>query len=388
LKSFEKTDNYLQKHSNNVQLWGEVVKLTYILFAFCAVLIIIVVFQYKTSINTKYMLDRKNEINDRMMVISEELNNFKDIDDLYKKLLKETINIVQGAETGSILIYNKEKDYMDYKATYGFDEEALKKVHLKKEELFLYDSTKLMTPDIIKNPLLFNKEKLEKQIFDDLLNSNSLSIKACICAPLHINGEFYGVINLDNKTNEDAFNKNDLKLTTYICRQLEIAIKNVSLMNELSEALKTDKLTNLYNRRYFEDIIGNSFLYGDFNRKTFSVVMIDLDDFKLINDTYGHKVGDEVLVYFAKAMKSIVRNEDLVVRYAGDEFVLFLNNTDEKGALFVLDRIRESLKKYPKEDIKIKFSAGICEYNENMNLDKILTIADGKMYKEKRKNKA
>ena len=158
-------------------------------------------------------------------------------------------------------------------------------------------------------------------------------------------------------------------------------------MNELEESLRTDKLTNLYNRRYFEETIEKSFISEDIKRKTFSVIMIDLDDFKIINDTYGHKVGDEVLIYFARALNKNVRNEDLVVRYAGDEFILFLNNTDEKGALFVIDRIRETLTGYSKENIKINFSAGICECTESMNLDKLITIADDNMYKEKRKKK-
>jgi diguanylate cyclase (GGDEF)-like protein len=358
-----------------------------ILLLVIIILIIIIAFQNKTNMNTKYMLNRKDEINSRIMIISEELINFKDVDVLYKELLGETINLIQGAESGSILIYNKEKDYMDYKACIGYDYEALRKVHFKKEELFLYDTTKLKTPDIVKNPLLFNKRKLEKHNFDDMMKSNSLSIKACLCSPLYINGEFLGTITVDSKSNEDAFDKNDIKLISYICRQLEIAIKNVILMNELEETLRRDKLTNLYNRRYFEETIEKSFINVDVKRKIFSVIMIDLDDFKIINDTYGHKVGDEVLIYFAQALNKNVRNEDLVVRYAGDEFILFLNNTDEKGSLNFISRIRESLTGYSKENIKINFSAGICEYTENMNLDKLITIADDNMYKEKRSHK-
>ena len=358
-----------------------------ILLIITTIFIIIIVFQYKMNINTKYMLNRKDKINSRMMIISEKLINFKDIDVLYNELLGETINLIQGAESGSILIYNKEKDYMDYKACIGHDDEALRKVHFKKEEIFLYDTTKLKTPDIIKNPLLFNKKKLEKHNFDDMMKSNSLSIKTCLCSPLYINGEFFGTITVDSKSNEDAFDKNDIKLISYICRQLEIAIKNVALMNELEVTLRTDKLTNVYNRRYFEETIEKSFINGGVNRKIFSVIMIDLDDFKIINDTYGHKVGDEVLIYFAEVLNKNVRNEDLVVRYAGDEFVIFLNNTDEKGSLYFIERIRESLTGYSKKNLKINFSAGICEYIESMNLDNLITIADDNMYREKRKKK-
>lgn len=333
------------------------------------------------------MLRIKDEINSRMMHISEELINFKDINVLYKELLSETINLIQGAESGSILIYNKKMDYMDYVTCIGYDEEALRKVHFKKEELFLYETTGLKYPDIVKYPISIDEKILDKHNFDDMMKSNSLSIKVCLCAPLYINGEFLGTITVDSKTNENAFDKNDIKLISYISLQLEIAIKNASLMQALEESLRTDKLTNLYNRRYFEETIEKSFINGEFQKRGFSVVMIDLDDFKIINDTYGHKIGDEVLVFFAQIINECIRHGDLAVRYAGDEFVLFLNNTNKAEALNVIDRIREALLSYSNGIINISFSAGICEYSNNISLDKLITIADDNMYIDKRKKK-
>ena len=276
---------------------------------------------------------------------------------------------------------------MEYKACIGYDADVLSKIHLKKEELFLFDKTDLQSPYIIKNPFAFYKEKLEKYNFDDMQKSNYLSIKSSLCAPIFINGEFLGTITVDSKSKESAFDKNYIKQIGHLCRQIEIAIKNVVLMKELEVSMRTDKLTNSYNRRFFEETLEKSFINGGVNRKVFSVIMIDIDDFKIINDTHGHKIGDEVLIYFAQALNKNVRDEDLVVRYAGDEFVLLLNNTDEKGALFVIDRIRESLIEYSREDIKINFSAGICEHIEGLDLDKLVTIADDNMYKEKRKMK-
>lgn len=365
---------------------GDVI-LEYLFVSIIMILTIVITIQYRRYLSIKFLLNRTNEINDRMINISEELSSFKDINNLYKQLLNETINLIQGAECGSILIFNKLNNCMDYKACVGFDEVALSKVHLKKEELFLYDTTMLKYPDIIVNPILFDENRLERHTFDDLVNTKALEIKVSLSTPLYINGDFYGVINVDSKSNMDAFSKKDIKLISYISRELEIAIKNVTLMNELVDALKIDKLTNIYNRRYFEEIMDKLLLIKNGIKRKFSVVMIDLDKFKLINDTYGHKMGDEILIYFARVLNINIRDGDMAVRYAGDEFVLFLNNIDQDGAQVVIDRVRESLLKLPYKNINIEFSAGICEYNENMNLDKILTYADDVMYIEKRNKK-
>ena len=360
----------------------------YFLIGIITFLMIIIFLQNMRYINMKFLLNRTNDINNSMIKISEELNNFKDINVLYNELLSQTINLINGAECGSILIYNKEKDYMDYKACIGHDLEALSIIHLKKEELYLYDTTGLQRPAIIKNPLLFDKSRLEKQKFEGLVNSKSLGIKVSLSAPLYINGEFYGLISVDNNLKEDAFDKNDIKLIGYICRELEIAIKNVTLMNELKQILMIDKLTNIYNRRYFEEIMGNLFNSSEINNKSFTLVMIDLDDFKLINDIYGHKVGDEFLKYFASALKANIRDVDMAVRYAGDEFILLLSNSNKYEAQRVIERIRESISNFPYENIKLDFSSGICEYTNYMNLDKIVTNADNNMYKEKRSKKS
>lgn len=358
------------------------------LIGMIALLIIIIFAQNMRYFNMKFLLNRTNDINNRMIKISEELNNFKDINDLYNELLSQTINLINGAEYGSILIYNKEKDYMEYKACIGHDLEALSLVHLKKEELYLYNTTGLLHPAIIKNPLVFDRSRLKKQNFEELVKSKSLQIKVSLSAPLYINGEFYGLISVDNNLKEDAFDKKDINLIGYICRELEIAIKNVTLMNELTQASMVDKLTNIYNRRYFEEIMENLFNSGEINSKSFTLVMIDLDDFKLINDIYGHKVGDDFLKHFASALKSNIRDGDMAVRYAGDEFILLLNNSNKNDAERVIERIRKSILNFPFKNIKLDFSPGICEYMRDMDSDGIVTAADNNMYEEKRSKKA
>lgn len=342
---------------------------------------------YESNRNLRFLLEHTEAINDRMIKISEELGEFNDINTLYDKLLKETVDLIEGAESGSILVCNKDTGYMDYKASLGFDMDSLKNVHLKKEELFLYESTELKSADIIINPLQYDKTRLDKGNFEDLLNTNALEIKSVLSAPLYINSEFYGIINVDNKTRTDAFDKKAIKLINYISKELEIAIKNVNLMNELIDALKIDKLTNIFNRRYFEETMENLVGEEPENDVKYALVMIDIDDFKYINDNYGHKRGDEVLIYVADMLTKIIRNGDMAVRYAGDEFILFLNNANEKIAKLVVARINQMLKDEPYKEISITISAGICEFDWKAKLDSVMTKADNDMYKNKREKK-
>jgi GAF domain-containing protein len=252
-----------------------------------------------------------------MIKVSEELRNFKSLDELYNQLLDDTIKLIKGAENGSILIYDREKDYLEYKAAVGYNMDNLKKVTFKKEELFIYRTTKLMAPDIVKNPRAFDSKYIDKENYKNLKNNKALEMKVCLSAPLYINGRFFGLINVDNCTDENAFDRNDIRLIQYICRQLEVAITNARLMNKIIEALRVDKLTGIYNKRYFDEIIEREIFKAMASNEPFNLVMIDMDNFKNINDTYGHKMGDEILTYFAKILKKNISSLDTVARYAG-----------------------------------------------------------------------
>lgn len=348
------------------------------------VLVAILIYKNREYKHLKFIYERTSLINDTMMNISEELSSFKDIDSLYKQLLEETIKIIVGAEVGSILVYNKEKDLMEYRAVCGFDMELLQNIKLKKEELFLYESTELRRPDIIKDPGKFDSLNIDHEKYSLLKDSQALEIKSTLSAPIYVNGEFFGIINIDNSSDVNAFSKKDIRLITYICRQLEGAIKNVFLVNELVEALRIDKLTGICNRRHLEEILER--IISSSRLTELCVVMIDLDDFKYINDNYGHKVGDEVLKYFSDVLKSNMGEYDIASRYAGDEFVIVVNDSYENTKR-MMDNIRDYLAKHPYKGIKSEFSSGICRVEKGMDMDKILTIADDRMYDEKRHRK-
>ncbi|MCX7950427.1 MAG: sensor domain-containing diguanylate cyclase [Clostridiales bacterium] len=339
---------------------------------------------HKRYIKSKQKFQREVDLNSLLIEISKEFTAYKDKYKLLKKILIDTLKIINEGEAGSILLYNKEKDYMEFVAAIGYDIDELKKIKLKKEELFLYKLNKLQAPDIIRNPRIFDKEYIDNEKFEMLEEMNALDLMATLSVPIYIDGEFYGIINIDNKNDYNAFSNKDIELIDFIVKHLEISIKNAILLDELNYALRVDKLTDVYNRRYFEEILEKEIKKAQRYNSKFSLIFIDLDDFKVINDTQGHKMGDCVLRYFANVLKANLRDTDVIARLGGDEFVLILHNADENQAHGKMGYIKNYLIENPLNDIVIDFSYGICEYEDGITIDEILTLADNRMYEDKK----
>jgi len=166
----------------------------------------------------------------------------------------------------------------------------------------------------------------------------------------------------------------------------------VELTQRLREQAIIDILTGLYNRNYLEQFVDKIVGLAQRNGFPLSVAMIDIDNFKQINDTYGHKKGDEVLKVLGRIIKSSIRKSDIAIRYGGEEILIIFPNSRKINAERIIRRIKERLKNY---DFKIgkpvTFSAGISAYPEDignlLSLDPLIEIADEKLYLAKRKGK-
>ncbi|WP_340004074.1 diguanylate cyclase [Paenibacillus sp. FSL K6-0276] len=166
-------------------------------------------------------------------------------------------------------------------------------------------------------------------------------------------------------------------------------IKNrFELKWEWQDSIIVDELTGAFNRKHFNQVMKQ--LICDFKRteRVFSLALIDLDYFKKINDTYGHLIGDEVLQSLSELVQSSIRMEDTFCRFGGEEFAVFLPNTDASSALLVIERIQERFAAtdfFAKNEIfHVTFSSGISEVTEAENIaDKIVERADQALYASK-----
>ncbi|WP_164078409.1 GGDEF domain-containing protein, partial [Alteromonas facilis] len=162
--------------------------------------------------------------------------------------------------------------------------------------------------------------------------------------------------------------------------RLENKLKNAH--NKLKVQSVTDPLTGLGNRRFFYDSIT---LNADISM--LSVCLIDLDNFKMINDSYGHDKGDLVLKGFSKFLQAHTRESDLVARFGGEEFVLAFPDTDTAIAKRRISKLLKQIRLQKIAGLDITFSAGICQYKLGMDIDKVLHIADLAMYEVKHHGK-
>lgn len=153
----------------------------------------------------------------------------------------------------------------------------------------------------------------------------------------------------------------------------------------------TDRLTQVANRQHF-DLIFDQFIKEAKRRKwVFSLVLLDIDDFKKINDTYGHDAGDKVLIFLASLLQTNTRDQDFVARWGGEEFTILLPDTSAKQAFHLCEKIRLTLLKSiiqtTAAELTVTCSFGIAEYTDNSKQDELLKRADKALYRAKRDGK-
>jgi diguanylate cyclase (GGDEF)-like protein len=149
----------------------------------------------------------------------------------------------------------------------------------------------------------------------------------------------------------------------------------------------TDAVTGLYNRNYWEQIISGTTFQP--RTQNFSLILIDVDNLKEINDTYGHTAGDKAIEIVGQAIKNSIRKEDAGLRYGGDEFIILLFNQDKMAAYRVIERIRREINKLAAgQGMNIQISAGAAYYDCLRNMGDIIKMADRDLYKEKRVKKS
>lgn len=161
---------------------------------------------------------------------------------------------------------------------------------------------------------------------------------------------------------------------------------------KLREMAQQDGLTKLLNRQYFEQLGKIEFAKAQRFSTGLTLAMIDIDDFKRINDTYGHLTGDDVLKEMAQTMRSMIRDFDLLARFGGDEFVLLMTNTNLSDANALIQRLDQAIKnnvvRSGDQEIKVSASFGIHQLNGEENLEKVLIEADRRLYEAKRRIKS
>ena len=209
-----------------------------------------------------------------------------------------------------------------------------------------------------------------------------------VSIPLMIEKEVVGVLNI-NDVDQDSFNVGDLGFILNLSELIAMSISNAVLYEQTKKLAVTDGLTGISNRPNMEQSLLSEFGRSMRYNSPLSVVLLDVDHFKDVNDSYGHQKGDEILVTFASVLKKFCRANDTAARYGGEEFLMILPQSNAQGAFKIAERVREEIMKMSFVGNGSKFSVttscGVAELNRDYmkNTDQLINVADNAMYEAK-----
>lgn len=208
-----------------------------------------------------------------------------------------------------------------------------------------------------------------------------------VCIPFNINHDVSLTVSMtsENRDEVELMKKNISSIRHYL-EAAKPVIESQILMERLKDTSLRDGMTGLYNRRFLEEIIDKIMSQADRKKDTYSVMMLDVDFFKMVNDTYGHDIGDKVIVALSKVLKDNIRESDLAIRYGGEEFVLMLCNATEEGAMAVATKIHSAFGALSfdvgnSEALKKTISIGMAKFpTDGDTIWKCIKYADTALY--------
>lgn len=221
-----------------------------------------------------------------------------------------------------------------------------------------------------------------------------LKSEELVLIPLKAKDKINGIIVADNFITREPISKDDLHMLTMLANQAGLAIENSQLYEKTVMLAHMDSLTELWHHGYFQYLLQAELEKTKATKAPLSLVMLDIDDFKIYNDTLGHQAGDKILSELAMLLKNQSRKMDFVCRYGGEEFAMILPQTDKKEAFLIAERLRMDIVKhsFSHEDIfptkKLTVSLGIASFPEDgLSPAELISASDKALYQAKHKGK-
>jgi len=330
---------------------------------------------------------QSEKLNAVLYNISRAANSDISLDQLYPLIHKELGAIINTTNFHIALLDQKE-NRICFK--YFFDEIDKISITLK------YNNFGSLSAYVIKTgqPLLVNRKQIDKMITQGKIMESHLGTftdkTIWLGVPLRVEDKVIGTMTVLNYTNSHLYSQKDIKIMEFVSEQIATAIQRKQMEEEMEKLAHFDSLTGACNRGYGLSLLKRELKFAR-RRKTPSLLAyVDIDNFKDINDAFGHVEGDQILKEVVILLKSTLREIDIICRMGGDEFLLIFPDSSLKDLSIIKERFNENLIKLNQiinKPYKIGFSMGISCYDPDnpQPMDELIRIADNRMYKEKKK---
>ncbi|HMQ05009.1 MAG TPA: diguanylate cyclase [Pyrinomonadaceae bacterium] len=299
-----------------------------------------------------------------------------DAEDFWLRLTQVSAELL-GAERASILIRNEKANGLQAKAAIG------SRINLLSEPIV---GTRVAGKILeIGDPVVVSD--INGVGLDSAPADWSYKTRSFLSYPIIIDDRRIGVLNFTDKAGGRAFTKTDLELLQAIAPQIAVAIDRTALKDKAGEYEQlsvTDPLTGLLNRRYLEERITEEITRSKRHRFSLSLMMLDVDDFKAYNDSFGHPAGDSALRIVAEILKETLRGADVAARYGGEEFAILLPQTSSEEAAQIGERIRKRIERteFPERSVTVSIGIASCS-NEVETTRDLISAADVALYAAK-----
>lgn len=305
-------------------------------------------------------------------------------DELHQRILEFAAELMH-ADSGSLMLIEEGCEKLQIKAALGLNEQLAKIISLKIGSGISGRVAATGQPIVVVD--------IEKDRRTAGQNRPRFKSKSFISVPLRLRGNTIGVLNLSDRRTGAPFTEIDLRLLTTFAQQASLLIERRQYLeraSELEQLSVTDALTSLYNRRFLEKRLNEEISRCKRSNAAFTVMLIDIDHFKIYNDICGHLAGDSALRKTARLLGISARQMDIVTRYGGEEFCVVLPDAHKKEAMLVAERIRRQIENEPfayEERLpkgKLTASIGFSSFpDDGQTLKELINTADIALYRAK-----
>ncbi len=311
--------------------------------------------------------------------LSRVISSCLDYQRFYEVIIDSFLQMVEGKVGLSIFLTGKQAEW-ELKAFRGGSEEEAARL------------SEALIPYLRKTASETGDPNIKQDVLNlkpDAIGIETPDLGPFLLIPIRKKDVVAGYVAIFNSPGK-SYGNTDAENAAFVSTEASLALENVELYGRARELTYIDDLTKLHNLRYLDIVLTNEIKRAKRFNSYLSLLFIDIDYFKNINDTYGHRVGSKALAELGQILKDTVREIDVVVRYGGDEFTILLIETNSAGAAIIAERIRTEVEEHiflAEEGLSISLTitTGVATYPESAaDKEELLTMADNAMYRGKR----